>query len=49
MTERRISFYECLDGYIIHDADKHKIYTYKKDEIEEIKSYKTIREVLEGL
>lgn len=49
MSERRISFYMCLDGYLIHDTDQHTILTYKKDEIEEIKSYKTVREVLDGL
>lgn len=49
MSERRISFYECLDGYLIHDRDHHTIITYKKDEIEEINSSKTVREVLEDL
>ena len=49
MSKRRISFYECLDGYLIHDRDHHSIIIYKKDEIEEINSPKTVREFLEEL
>lgn len=49
MSERRISFYECSDGYLIHDVDHHTIILYKNNEIEHIKSNKTVREVLDAL
>jgi len=49
MSERRIAFYECIDGYVIHDADHHLIIIYNDNEIEKVFSNKTIKEVVESI
>lgn len=47
--ERRVTVYNCKDGYLIHDQDRHEIYIYRDAGIEKVESNKTIKEVLAEL
>ena len=42
--ERRVTIYECKDGYVVHDTDKHIIHVYHNPEIVN-SQHKTAREV----
>ena len=46
--KRRVTVYECINnGYVIHDADHHKIHVYEN--VEKVIANKTAIEVMREL